>query len=98
MAMGKPLYYGLQPRCFVNPSVSARTGAVTLIQRFGSALNLNTHFHMLFLNGVSVDPPNGAARFCWVTAASSQELTQLAHTIVHRVGRFLEPKKISWTG
>ena len=25
---------------------SAETGAVTLIQRFGSALNLNIHFHM----------------------------------------------------
>jgi hypothetical protein len=25
---------------------SAKTGAVTLIQRFGSALNLNIHFHM----------------------------------------------------
>ena len=30
----------------------ARTGAVTLIQRFGGALNLNVHFHMLFLDGV----------------------------------------------
>ena len=29
----------------------AKTGAVTLIQRFGSALNLNIHFHMLFLDG-----------------------------------------------
>ncbi len=27
---------------------AARTGAVTLIQRFGSALNLNLHFHMIF--------------------------------------------------
>jgi hypothetical protein len=27
----------------------AKTGAVRLIQRFGSALNLNIHFHMLFL-------------------------------------------------
>jgi ribosomal protein S27E len=31
---------------------TAQTGAVTLIQRFGSALNLNIHFHMLFLDGV----------------------------------------------
>jgi hypothetical protein len=29
----------------------ASTGAVTLIQRFGSALNLNVHVHMLFLDG-----------------------------------------------
>src|SRR5476649_2191094 len=34
---------------------TARTGAVTLIQRFGGALNLNVHFHILFLDGVYVD-------------------------------------------
>ena len=42
---------------------TARTGAVTLIQRFGSALNLNIHFHMLFLDGVYVDRPDGSARY-----------------------------------
>jgi len=69
---------------------TAKTGAVTLIQRFGSALNLNIHFHMLFLDGVYVDQPDGAARFRWVKAPTSAELTQLAHTIAYRVGRFLE--------
>jgi hypothetical protein len=69
---------------------AARTGAVTLIQRFGSALNLNIHFHMLFLDGVYVDHPNGTARFRWVKAPTSAELTQLAHTVAHRVGRLLE--------
>jgi hypothetical protein len=85
---------------------SARTGAVTLIQRFGSALNLNVHYHMLFLDGVYVDGPHGLARFRWVSAIApalpyytpslalkaptTEELTQLAHTIAHRVGRFLE--------
>jgi hypothetical protein len=29
---------------------TAQSGAVSLIQRFGSALNLNMHFHMLFLD------------------------------------------------
>lgn len=66
------------------------TGAVTLIQRFGSALNLNIHYHMLFLDGVYVDQPDGSARFRWVKAPTTQELTQLAHTIGQRVGRFLE--------
>ncbi|MGA7799578.1 MAG: IS91 family transposase [Gammaproteobacteria bacterium] len=69
---------------------TAKTGAVTLIQRFGSALNLNTHFHMLFLDGVYVARPDGSTRFRWVKAPTGQELTQLAHTITHRVGRFLE--------
>jgi len=39
------------------------TGAVTLIQRFGSALNLNIHFHILFLDGVYVYRDNRPPRF-----------------------------------
>ena len=38
---------------------TAQTGAVTLIQRFGSALNLNIHFHMLFLDGVTDNRESG---------------------------------------
>jgi hypothetical protein len=40
-------------------SSGARTGAVTLIQRLGSALNLNPHPHMLFLDVPT--PSAGAA-------------------------------------
>ncbi len=70
---------------------TARTGAVTLIQRFGSALNLNIHFHMLFLDGVYVDGDvESGARFRWVRSPTSQELTPLAQTIARRVGRYLE--------
>ena len=70
---------------------SARTGAVTLIQRFGSALNLNIHFHMLFLDGVYIDSENKSnTRFRWVKAPTSAELTHLTHAIAQRVGRFLE--------
>ncbi len=50
---------------------TARTGALTLIQRFGSALNLNIHFHMLFLDGVYVDGVSlcrgvRGANTCWL--------------------------------
>jgi len=70
---------------------TARTGAVTLIQRFGSALNLNIHYHMLFLDGVYIDGINRSPpQFHWVNAPTSDELTQLAHTIAQRIGRFLE--------
>lgn len=68
----------------------ARTEAVTLIQRFGSALNINIHFHMLFLDGVYVDRAEESVWFRSAKAPTSQELTQLAHTLAHRVGRFLE--------
>jgi len=68
----------------------ARTGAVTLIQRFGGALNLNLHFHMLFLDGVYLEGPDGALTFRWVKAPTSAELTALVGRIAERVGRFLE--------
>ncbi len=32
--------------------ISPKTGAVTIIQRFGGSVNLNPHFHMLFMDGV----------------------------------------------
>ncbi len=68
---------------------SAHTGAVTLIQCFGGALNLNIHYHMLFLDGVySAD--NSWLRFRQVKAPTSNELIHLTHTIAHRVARCLE--------
>jgi len=46
---------------------------------------------MLFLDGVYVTGTNGAsARFHRDNEPSSRELTQLAHTLAHRVGRYLE--------
>ena len=69
---------------------TAHTGAVTLIQRFGSALNLNIHFHMLFLDGVYVGEASSSSRFRWVTEPTSYELAQLTHTIARRLARYLE--------
>ena len=69
---------------------TAQTGAVTLIQRFGSALNLNIHFHMLFLDGAYRNTDTGSPRFQWVSAPTAAELSQLTHTLAQRIGRFLE--------
>ena len=70
---------------------TARTGAVTLIQRFGSALNLNLHFHLLFLDGVYVVGADGTvAWFRSVRAPTPAELTELTQTIAERVGHFLQ--------
>ena len=44
--------------------------------------------YLLFLDGVYIDRSDGA-RFRWVKASTSQELTQLVQTIAQRVGRFL---------
>ena len=73
---------------------TAQTGAVTLIQRFGSALNLNVHFHMLFLDGVYIETKYGKTRFQRTNAPEQQELVELVHTISHRVAGFLEREGI----
>jgi len=73
----------------------ALTGAVTPIQRFGSALNLNLHFHVLFLDGIYVDGANGSSpQFRRVKAPTSADLMQLTHTIAQRVARCLERQRL----
>ena len=64
----------------------AQSGAVMLIQRFGSALNLNPHFHMLYLNGVY-----DANSYFWpVPPPTYEDLVAIAHTIAKLVSRFFE--------
>ena len=66
------------------------TGAATLVQRFGSALKLNFHFHILFLDGVYVDRDDRPPRFQRVKALDKGELDELIELISQRVGRCLE--------
>ena len=69
---------------------AAHTGEVTLIQRFGSALNLNLHFHVLFIDGVYQQKPNGKLRFHRANAPTASELNNLVATISQRVAHHLE--------
>ena len=49
------------------------------------------HFHMLFLDGVYINRSHGSrVRFRWVKTPTSDELTQLTHSIAQRVARYLE--------
>ncbi|MBS0399730.1 MAG: transposase zinc-binding domain-containing protein [Proteobacteria bacterium] len=67
------------------------TGAVTLIQRFGSALNLNVHFHMIFLDGVHL-PAGDQPVFRHVPAPTGAQLQALVQQIAERIGRLLEKR------
>ena len=70
---------------------TARTGAVTLIQRFGGALNLNVHYHMLFLDGVYIDgAEKSGQRFVSVTNHKVTDIVELTHKISLGVARYLE--------
>jgi len=66
-----------------------QTGAVTLIQRFGSALNLNIHFHMLCLDG-AYTRDNGRPHFRRVPPPTPAELDALLKEITARIARHLE--------
>jgi hypothetical protein len=68
----------------------AKTGAVTLIQRFGSALNLNIHFHMLFLEGAINENSWGGTTFTRIKAPCHNDMVELVHTISQRIARYLE--------
>ena len=71
----------------------AKTGAVTYIQRFGSALNLNIHFHMLFLEGV-ITEERGQTKFKLVKAPSHSDMEQIVDNISHRIAAYLEKAEL----
>ncbi|MBL8342547.1 MAG: transposase [Rubrivivax sp.] len=66
-------------------------GAVTLIQRFGPAANLNIHLHCLVLDGNCRCGADGAPTFVEVDAPTGDELRALQQTVTSRAGRARQP-------
>jgi len=67
-------------------------GAVTFIQRFGSALNLNVHLHCQVSDGVYVKYGEGKIRFIRVPSPSPAEIRHITIKIAKRVHRCLEKR------
>jgi hypothetical protein len=62
-------------------------GSVTFAQRFGSAMNLNPHFHCLVVDGIF----NGKnAAFHRAPALRGEDVKEIVETTAHRVIRLLE--------
>ena len=63
---------------------SASTGAVTFIQRIGSALNLDIHFLMLLIDGEHAGGrhPHGQPCFKRVKAPNKAELERLVYPLL----------------
>lgn len=70
-------------------------GAVTAIQRFGSALNLNVHFHTLVIDGVIAEDDAGRQRLHPMPPPSDEDVGRLLAQIRRRVLRLLERRGIS---
>ena len=62
------------------------------MQRFGSALNLSVHFHMLFLDGVYVNDGANPPAFRHVAGPDANDLQGLVEQIGARVGQVLEKR------
>src|SRR5262249_50258581 len=64
-------------------------GAVTAIQRFGSALNVNLHFHTLVAEGVFIEDVEGTRRFVPAPAPTDHEVTRLLTAVRRRIVRLV---------
>jgi hypothetical protein len=73
------------------PRDKLQPGSVTFIQRFGSALNLNLHFHCVFMEGVYLDRTEARRkpRFLTGEPPSDADVADVLQKISHRVIRKL---------
>ncbi len=68
----------------------AQCGAVTFVQRFGGALNLNVHFHTLALDGVYVAHEKRPVRFHPLPPPDDAEVARVTALVARRIVRLLE--------
>jgi len=72
-----------------------KTGAVTVIQRFNSALDLSVHFHALILDGVYSFPTGRKPVFHPTRAPTDEDVAQVATAVFRRVERKLADRESS---
>jgi len=66
-----------------------QTGSLTVVQRFGSSLNLNLHFHVIEMDGVYAEQPGGSLLFHPLPAPSDEDIARLARAVSRKVTRYL---------
>ena len=72
---------------------------LTAIQRFGSALNLNIHYHSLWPSGVFTrDGESGAVTFHHIPAPRTADIEELVALLATRVERWLAKKGFGLEG
>lgn len=80
----------LRDRAAVRGVADGRSGAVAILQRFGSALNLNVHIHALVLDGVFAATANGPPAFREGDPPSDEDVALVLKVVRQRVERLLD--------
>jgi hypothetical protein len=70
-------------------------GAVTFVQRFGDALNLDVHFHSLVLEGVYARTPQGLLRFHALPPPEDADVARVATQVARTIQRLLERRGLA---
>jgi len=74
---------------------NSKSGAVTLIQRFGGSLNLNIHFHQLFVDGCyELNEQNQPIDFWVASPPTVKEIEEVLTKIITKLTKYLERQKI----
>src|SRR5439155_8126189 len=60
-------------------------GAVTFVQRFGSAANLHLHFHVISIDGVYAPGRDGKPEFFPLRPPENSEVRELAELLAKRI-------------
>lgn len=82
-------YRGWADRTGIGDRKATRPGAVTFVQRFGSSLNLNVHFHTCFLDGIYVRDATGQLVFHSATSPNRDDLDGVLCIVRRRALRWL---------
>ena len=66
--------------------VGGHPGSVTVIQRFGSTLNLNIHFHVLFADGSWSANVDGAVQFRSTSPPTLSDVSSVVEAVAADLG------------
>jgi hypothetical protein len=80
---------GLRRRADLGGVADGRSGAVAIVQRFGGALNLNVHVHLLVLDGVFTRE-TGAAQFHRLAPPTALDVAEVLAAIEPAIRRVLD--------
>jgi len=67
-----------------------KPGAVTFIQLFGGAINLNPHYHSLLPDGLFFRRPDGAVQFAPLLAPTDRDVDKICTQVARRVMKLVE--------